>query len=153
MDYETIATLVEALVPTAKEAFNEAVTLPGLRAASAAVLGKDGAINPILKSLGELNADQRQDLGRRINEAVDEIHKAFEIVFKAISRRIEDSEQEASFKGTVDDALFWKMRASKFEKALRTIAVMLNPSLEGCDYDPAQAAVNEVRHMRDSRPL
>ena len=73
-----------AFGPRARAAFEAAATEQELRNARAEILGKKGKLTEILRGVGQAPADQRRELGERVNRVRAEVESAFEARLSAL---------------------------------------------------------------------
>ena len=69
---------IDALKKEAFEAVTSSVTPEQIRDAKVLYLGRKGRITDLMKFLGKVNADERREFGRLINELKDSVEAAFE---------------------------------------------------------------------------
>ena len=84
-----------AFGPRARAAFEAAATEQELRNARAEILGKKGKLTEILRSLGQVPADKRREVGERVNGVRSDVESAFEARLSALLGALRTADLDA----------------------------------------------------------
>lgn len=131
---------IEGILSEAQVALKKAKTHEAIEAVRVEYLGKKGKVSLILKSMGQLPAEQRRELGLKANQVRDQIEGMLDDAAQAFGRK----QRDAFLSESIDVSLPGTRRALGFEHPLAQMSRELLDAFASLGFEIAHGP--EIEH-------